>query len=577
MSSINQIKQLRPYQAEALFTLRKRLRETTVPLLVNASVGAGKSLIIAELLLVIERAGWRALCLTLSSTLIQQNSDTYKLQNGQCGIYCAGLNAKEFENPVIFASPHSVCKDIRNKGNISRQPFNLIVVDEAHNINPHDNNSMYMRILNHFGMKAQTERYSYRVVGLTGTPYRGKAESIVGDNAYFKEEVCSISSKWLIDNNYLVPTVFGKTQVESFDMSRIRVDKMGKFKHKDLQDAVDRNERLTGLIMKEVIETVEAGRQGAFIFASTLNHAAECMRALPPDQSACITGDTPHDERKEILSAAKEGIIKYLVNVATLLVGVDVPNFDVCAWLRPTESLTLYTQGIGRVLRISPLKKNALVLDYAGNVDRHGDIDDPLINEALQPMEEDDPEYVIKCWECNFMNKETARRCIGVVNNKRCEHYFQFKECICGTKNDITARHCRHCKKELINPNDKLNKKSELMTLDVLEAQYWVSIQRFTIFPVINVKYKTNGAYVFESYFTNSDKAKSYFYAKFLKLHLTEPSKYWPYMASIEKMKEMLHDEILTPVKLTCKKDKWERLFITRKIFNPSDCKTSES
>ena len=569
-------KELRPYQKECLYTLRKRLKETTNPLLVNASVGAGKSLVIASLLHVIEKADWRALCLTMNSTLIQQNAETYNIQGGNAGIFCSGLKEKNITANVIFGSPHSVVKGIKLGKKIKDIRFNLIVIDEAHNINHHDNGSMYMRILNHYGMMAQAERYSFRVVGLTGTPYRGKSISIVGPEEYFKEEVCSISTKWLIDNQFLVPPIFGRTQLPSFDMSRIRVDNMGKFKHKDLQEAVDKNERLTGLIMKELIETVEAGRQGAFIFASTLKHAAECMRSLPPDQSACITGDTPHEERKEILRDAREGIIKYLVNVATLLVGVDVPNFDVCAWLRPTESLTLYTQGIGRVLRLSPGKISALVLDYAGNVERHGDVDDPIINEAIQPTEEEEADYDVECHCCGTMNKETARRCIGVSNRKRCDHFFIFKPCpACQTENDITARLCRNCKKELINPNDKLHDQSNLLTLDVLEAMYWISPQGNTSNPIIHVKYKTAKSHIFETYFTGSDKAKNVFYGRFIKQHVPDAHNYWPYMQNIHKMKEMLEGEIRTPVKITCKRDKWDRLFITRKIFSTEDCKTT--
>src|SRR5260221_7845267 len=120
------IKKLRPYQQTIIDEIKSQLRQSDDPILVDASVGSGKSLIIASVLLMIERAGMRALCLTLNSTLIQQNHDTYKLQGGNAGIYCAGLDAKDFEHLVIFGSPHSVCKDISNKGYISRQPFNLI-------------------------------------------------------------------------------------------------------------------------------------------------------------------------------------------------------------------------------------------------------------------------------------------------------------------------------------------------------------------------------------------------------------------------------------------------------------------
>ena len=225
------IKTLRPYQQEALNTLRKRLRETPHPLLVNASVGAGKSLIIASLLHIIEKANWRALCLTMNSTLIQQNAETYESQGGNPGIFCAGLGERNISSHVIFGSPHSVVQGIKKGKKIKDIPFNLIVVDEAHNINHLDRSSMYMRILNHYGLMAQADQYSFRVVGLTGTPYRGKANTIVGEDEYFKEEVCNISSSWLIDNGFLVPPLFQKTTVEGFDMKKIRVDNTGKKKH----------------------------------------------------------------------------------------------------------------------------------------------------------------------------------------------------------------------------------------------------------------------------------------------------------------------------------------------------------
>lgn len=526
------IKQLRPYQAEALQNLRLALKKSTHPLLVNASVGAGKSLIIASLLQILERANWRALCLTMNSTLIQQNAETYRDQGGTCGIFCAGLKFRESDKNIIFASPHSIAKSIVNNKHIKNIQFNLIIIDEAHNINPHDRKSMYMRILNHYGLMAQTDQYSFRIVGLTGTPYRGKSISIVGPEQLFKQEVCNISTSWLISQGYLVPPIFKKTNVDSFDMKDIHVDKTGKFKHKDLQEAVDKNKRLTGYIMDEIKYIVESERNGAFIFASTVQHAKECMQNLPLEQSACVTAETPHEERKLILTKAKNGQIKYLINVATLLVGVDVPNFDVCAWLRPTESLVLFTQGIGRVLRLSEGKKDAWILDYAGNLERHGDIDDPIINDALGQKEKDDPDYCIYCSTCNTLNKVTARRCIGIDNEKRCNYYFTFKECDhCGIQNDITARHCRDCLGELIDPNKKL-KDSTIMEVQVISASYWVARHIATNTPIINVKYlikgDTKGSNVmFESFWTSSEKAKNIMYGRFLKQHVDEPSQYY--------------------------------------------------
>ena len=205
---IHLMKKLRPYQEDCLNKLRKRLKETTNPLLVNASVGSGKSLIIAQLLLIMENHGYSVLCLTMNSTLIQQNYETYQLQGGMAGRYCAGLKAKETEPLVIFGSPQSVAQSIRNQDAIANKKFNLIVIDEAHNLFHHNRDSLYMRIINNYGRISQTFQFSFRVVGLTGTPWRGKSY-IVGPDEFFKEEICNITSSWLISQGYLTKPIFG--------------------------------------------------------------------------------------------------------------------------------------------------------------------------------------------------------------------------------------------------------------------------------------------------------------------------------------------------------------------------------
>ncbi len=562
------IKTLRPYQQSCLDTLRDCLRKTTTPLLVNASVGSGKSLILSELLLVMERAGYKALCLTMNSTLIQQNAETYRLQGGNPGIYCAGLGEKCIDKPVIFGSPHSISKGISSCSASKDIRFNLIIVDECHNINHNDPESMYMRILNWYGYQAQLHGYKYRIVGLTGTPFRGKGISIVGPNEFFKEQVCDITTSWLIEHGYLTKPHFGKTHVDSIDFSDCHVDSFGKFKHKDLEKALVKNERLTADIMRE-LQAVKCN--GIFIFASTKKHCEECLRSLPQHESAIITGDTPHHERKEILERAHEGNIKYLISVGCLVVGVDIPRFDVAAWLRPTESLVLYTQGIGRVLRLYPGKQSATVLDYAGNLDRHGDIDNPIINEALQPRKGDEEERPLLCYTCQTYNSLHARRCIGVVDNKRCDYYFQFKDCSsCSVSNDITARACRICDAELIDPNAKLTRlKAETYTLDVIEADYKVTVQGNTSWPLVNISYRCVNAMVYESYFTNSKKSQNITYAKFLRVHVSNASDYYMKIGNLHAMQKMIAEEkLLTPMQLVCTKNEHGFYKIVKKIFS---------
>lgn len=558
------IKTLRPYQKTVVEKLKKRLKEVKHPLLINMSVGAGKSLVIASLLEWLSSKNYRALCLTLNSTLIQQNYNTYKAQGMDAGIYCAGLEAKDTVQSVIFGSPHSMCQAIRNKEEISKQKFNIIVVDEAHNINPHDPSTMYQRIINHYGYLAQQEQYSYRVVGLTGTPYRNKAESIIGEHAFFKEEICNISTSWLINQGYLVRPEFGLCHENAYDFSQLRTNNMGKFNQKELQAAIDKKERLTGKIMRE-LQTIKCN--GIFVFAATRKHCEECARSLPDGEWAIITGEIKHEDRRRFLEAAKIGDIRYLISVGCLNVGVDIPFFDVCAWLRPTESLVLYTQGIGRVLRLHEGKHKAIVLDYAGNLSRHGDIDDPIINEALKPTAQNEKDYIIPCYTCGTNNTIHARRCIGIVVDKRCDHYFQFKDCnACGIANDTTSRACRGCGHELIDPNSKLIRiKHETYAIDVSKAEYWV-IPSMGNTCSINAKYMTKLGMVFESFCTNSEKSKNILYAKFIRIHFDSPSAFYMLMQFPDAMKLMLN-KVKTPNTLICKKNEYGQYEIIKKIF----------
>lgn len=562
------IKTLRPYQSNAVQSLKQKLKATTHPLLVTASVGAGKSLMIAEVLLWIEQAGFKALCLTLNSTLIQQNSQAYKDQGGTCGIYCSGLNEKNTSKNIIFGSPQSVVSDIRDNGDISKIRFNLIVVDEAHNINSHDQNTMFQRIINHYGMMAQTHQYSYRIVGLTGTPYRGKGNSIVGKEQFFKEEICNIGTSWLISEGYLTKPEFGIIEGDSYDFSKLRVNAIGKFSGSELQAVIDANARLTGSIMQELQKIMQT-RKGAFIFASTRKHCLECAKSLPDGEWAIITGETNHEDRRRFIESAKINQLKYLISVNCLNVGVDIPLFDVCAWLRPTESLVLYTQGIGRVLRLHPGKQSALVLDYAGNLERHGDVDDPIINEALQPKEENEKDYVIPCLTCGVDNTVHARRCIGVHDNKRCDHYFAWKDCpSCGLPNDITSRLCRGCEYELIDPNAKLSLKAAKPAREVfgvIKAKYWILDAHG--YPSFNAMYEcTNGQKIYESFAIKDDRTKNIFYGAFCRHQVTNASSYYPVLNSLPHLKKMLESgDVLTPIRIECTFN--QRYRIQKRIF----------
>jgi DNA repair protein RadD len=434
---------------------------------------------------------------------------------------------------------------------------------------------MFIRIWLHYRLMAQTEGYKYRIVGLTGTPYRGKNEYIVGDNQFFKEEICSITAPWLIEQGYLTKPSYGLTYVDSIDFSDVHVENTGKFKHKDLEIALSQNERLTGEIMREVVDVLNEGKHhGAFIFAATIKHCDECLRSLPEGQAAIITGDTPHDIREKLLIDAQAGHIKYLISVNCLMVGIDVPAYDICVWCRPTESLILYIQGIGRVLRLSPRKDRAIVLDYAGNIERHGDIDNPIINEAINNVSEDDPDYCIPCYVCNTNNKVTARRCRGVINKKRCEHFFEWKECPgCETENDITARHCRNCQYELIDPNAKLEKIKQLEIPFTVATMNWRVHDRG--YPFVQVEYKAYHPIsglphsIYESYYVSNDRAANVFYGNFIKKHFDDGHQHYNYLQDLDYIRSLFQqEEMIVPRIIECVHNDHHILQVKRKIFD---------
>lgn len=567
------MKELRPYQKEAVRECWKALKTNDEPVLLMASVGAGKSLMIADVLITMQKAGKRALCLVNNAQLVRNNCATFIEQGGKSSIYCAALGSKDVSAPVVFGTPKSVLNGIEKHEAISEIKFNIIVVDEADAINYADHRSCFMRILRYY----KHEYPDMRVLGATGTPFRFKGTTIIGDNCLFQSQVGNITTEWLIKEGYLVNPDFEIDKDLVIDFSRVKIKSNGKFDTKQLAQVVDENARLTELICKQLVHIMEnQNRFGIFIFATTRKHAEEIMTHLPPEQSALILGSTKEDERTKILDEARAGIIRYVVNIAIIGVGVDVPPFDTIAYLRPTESLRLLVQTLGRVLRLSHEtgKTESLVMDFAGNIQRHSEWDNPILLKAVKQALERDKPRVIKCPACYELNTESARRCVGVTNDKRCEYYFEFKECPnaeCGVKNDLASRHCRECEHELIDPNKKLSLKtavSDLKEMQVLEAKYAISDSK-TGFRV-NCMYRCRDekgriAAFYENYTPISDKAKHVFYGQFVKKHCEKPSDWYIHLDKREKMHEMLQS-VNTPTHIMLHQDT-TGYRIKRKIF----------
>jgi len=570
------VKELRPYQQEAVRECWLALRESDEPVLLMASVGAGKSLMLASILQTMERAGKRALCLVNNAELVRNNCATFNEQGGHSSIYCAALGCKDSTAPVVFGTPQSVLNGINKKEPIADIRFNIIVVDEAHAINYLNHRSGFMRILRHY----KQEYPDMRLLGATGTNFRFKGTAIVGEDCLFKKQVGNITTESLIETGYLIDPNFEVDRKLIIDFSKVKIKQNGQFDAKQLELVVSENARLTELICKQVIHIMETqARYGVFIFATTKKHAEEIISHLPANESALILGETPQNERTDILDKARRGEIKYLVNIAIISVGVDVPAYDTIAYLRPTESLVLLVQTMGRALRLSPQswKRSALVLDFAGNIERHSHWDNPILLKALQQTEEEDRPRPIICPKCQENNNDTARRCVGVNNKVRCDYYFEFKECPnenCMAQNDIAARHCHTCQTEIIDPNKKLNlnkmaNNDEDKEYQVLNAKYGISDAKTGNFRV-NCMYrcKTPSGKImtfYENYTPSSDKAKYVFYGQFIKKHCNTPSDWYPHIADRKKMVDML--QFVNTPEILLIKSEGNTYKIKKKIF----------
>lgn len=353
---------LRPYQEEAVSKTIEFLENETGNPCIVAPTGSGKSLILAEL---INRLNAPTLILSHRKEILEQNEEKLlKLAPDlNIGVYSASLNRKRFRF-VTIGQIQSVVKQISNP---ELKEFKYIVVDECHLI-PKDTETSYRRVI-----KACENA---RVIGLTATPIRLGEGYIIGEDQVLNAISYDIPLKTLIDDGYLSPLV-GKASVAQADLTDVR--KIGgEFVLSEARKRID-TDQLTLLAIAECLK-YGANRESWVVFASGVEHALKISIALNKFgvENRVITGETLPLLREKYINEFKNKEIKALINCEVLTTGFDSPNVDFIVLLRATASTSLYVQILGRGMRISEGKKDCLILDFCGNLERHGPID--LIN-----------------------------------------------------------------------------------------------------------------------------------------------------------------------------------------------------
>jgi DNA repair protein RadD len=530
---------LRTYQQEAVDSTLNYFRKRRDPAVIVLPTGAGKSLVIAELAKI---AKGRVLVLAHVKELVEQNHLKYESYGLHAGIYSAGLNQKDSKQKVIFGSIQSVAK----AKDAFFKDFTLVVIDECHRVGL-EPDSQYAKVITQ--LKLNNPRIC--ILGLTATPYRLglgwiynyalRGEVKTQNLRFFKHCIYDLPLEYMIRNKYLTPPVKVDIPVTSYDFSEL-IEAGQSYTMAQLEEALHKQRRLTPLIIKNIIDITESDqRQGVMIFSSTVKHAQEIMNHLPPEQARLVVGTTELSERDQTVHDFKKKAFKYLVNVSVLTTGFDAAHVDVIAILRPTESISLYQQIIGRGLRLDTDKKDCLVLDYTG---MGHSIFSPEIGEKKTASES--VAVQVPCPECGFENdfwgivdeegnlvEHFGRKCRGGHVNADtyeltpCGYLFRFKICTqCSAKNDITARDCSSCGCVLIDPDTKLkqarlSKDAHVLTPDSIEMLERVD-KKGT--PYLQVKYYDYDAqFVAEMYYLNNATSLKKFAINFLRSHMRKP------------------------------------------------------
>lgn len=343
---------LRDYQLAARDRLRELVAAKILRVLLVAPTGSGKTTIAAEIIHgAVSRAG-SVLFLAHRKELIDQCSARLDGVGVDHGVIQAQHRRVAPSCPVQIASIPTLVK------RLDRLPrATLVIVDEAH----HARAGTYSAIL---------DRYpGVPVIGLTATPWRLDNKGL---GELFQETVVASTPRELIAAGHLVPFTGFAYDVPSLGA----VKKTGAdYNQRGLEMVMGRG-ALAGNIVEQWLAHC-AGKR-TVVFAVTVAHSKDLVERFRAAgvRAEHVDGTTPAPLRASTLARLRDGSIDVVSNVNVLTEGWDLPELEVCVLARPTLSVGLYLQMVGRVMRPTATKTLARIHDHAGCILRHGLPDD---------------------------------------------------------------------------------------------------------------------------------------------------------------------------------------------------------
>jgi superfamily II DNA or RNA helicase len=382
---------LRPYQERLIADAREAFREHRRVML-QAPTGAGKTLIFAWLSRSVAERGRRVCILAHRRELVRQASQKLDDMGVSHAVVAAGSRAVH-RVPVTVASVQTLARRL----DLYRDAFDLLVVDECHHATAGT-------------WAAVTAAYpKARILGVTATPQRLDSRGLADA---FDCLIVGPSVRDLIAQGFLAPYRAYAPADGPPDLSRVK-RVAGDYDSHALAEIMS-----GGKLVGCAVEHYRRHADGlpAVAFCVTVQHAeavAEQFRA-EGYRAVSVDGSLPDDERDRRIRGLEDGSVQILTSCSLISEGLDIPGISAAILLRPTQSLGLHLQQVGRALRPKPDGSAAVILDHAGNCSRHGlPCQDRTwtLTQSRPAKKRDAPTPIRTCQECYAIAPAAAKHC----------------------------------------------------------------------------------------------------------------------------------------------------------------------
>lgn len=376
------MKELRGYQYDACEYISKKINNYKRPFIYVMACGAGKSLVIAELA---KRHG-KVLVLTLSAELCKQDYEEMVEYGVDASVYSASMNSKKV-GAITVATINSAYKH-----SWLFASADVVIIDEVQSVNPANINTMFMKLLIEINKIKKQDGGQIKIVGLTATPYRN-VQKVSAHGRYYETTTMlqplnripcgrgflwstieeGITTREALDKGYLTPVHYYSDPTPG----NLVINTTGaEFTDESLDEWGDGVVARCASVMKGAEE--KWGVKSGIVALPFVRHA-EALKTLCDKagmSTIVVSSKTPQKERERAIKAFKNGEIRWLLQCNIANVGFNSPITECLVWARPTLSLNLWFQAVGRIMRKAEDKPVARVLDLVGTLGTFGRVED---------------------------------------------------------------------------------------------------------------------------------------------------------------------------------------------------------